>query len=158
MNAFAKVDPLDPEVVSAKRQRMRLEQLLTVSGRLIEAVAADIAALEQGKFGDLKTTDPEVERLCAFYGREVRALKSEGGVKRAPAALLAAMRKSGAQLDRLLKHHEHLVGAMREASEGLVKAVAQGVEKIRTGDAPYTPVSKAKHASSSGAIVYNKVV
>jgi hypothetical protein len=115
MNAFAKVDPLDPEVVSAKRQRMRLEQLLTVSGRLIEA-------------------------------------------KRAPAALLTAMRESGAQLDRLLKHHEHLVGAMREASEGLVKAVAQGVEKIRTGDAPYTPVSKAKHASSSGAIVYNKVV
>ena len=158
MNAFAKVDSLDPEVVSAKRQRMRLEQLLTVSGRLIEAVAADIAALEQGKFGDLKTTDPEIERLCAFYGREVRALKAEGGVKRAPAPLLAAMRESGAQLDRLLKHHEHLVGAMREASEGLVKAVAEGLEKIRKGDAPYTPVSKAKRASSAGAIIYNKVV
>ncbi len=158
MNAFAKAEAVDPEAISAERQRMRLEQLLTVSGRLIEAVAADIAALEQGEFGQLRTTDPEIERLCAFYGREVRALKAQGGVKRAPAALLAAMRKSGAQLDRLLKHHAHLVGAMREASEGLMKAVAEGVEKIRTADAPYTPVSKAKQASSSGAIVYNKVV
>ena len=154
MNAFAKSDS---ETVSAERQRMRLEQLLTVSGRLIEAIAAEIAALEKGDFSELKTTDPEVERLCAFYGREVRALKAEGGVKRAPAALLAAMRESGAELDRLLKHHELLVGAMREASEGLVKVVAEGVDKIRTGDAPYTPAPKAKHASS-GAIVYNKVV
>ena len=158
MNAFAKVERVDPEVVAAERQRMRLEQLLTVSGRLIEAVAGDIAALEKGEFGDLRTTDPEIERLCAFYGREVRALKAEGGVKRAPARLLAAMRESGAQLDRLLKHHERLVGAMREASEGLMKAVAEGVDKIRTGDAPYTPVPKAKQASSGGAIIYNKVV
>jgi hypothetical protein len=158
MNAFAKVEPVDPGIVAAERQRMRLEQLLTVSGRLIEAVAADIAALEKGEFGELKTTDPEIERLCAFYGREVRALKAEGGVKRAPARLLAAMRESGAQLDRLLKHHERLVGAMREASEGLMKAVADGVDKIRTGDAPYTPVSKAKQAASAGAIIYNKVV
>lgn len=155
MNAFAKVDS---DAVSAERQRMRLEQLLTVSNRLIDAISADIAALEKGDFSELKTTDPEIERLCAFYGREVRALKGEGGIKRAPAALLAAMRQSGAELDRLLKHHELLVGAMREASEGLVKAVADGVDKIRTGEAPYTPVPKAKHAYSSGAIVYNKVV
>jgi hypothetical protein len=155
MNAFANVDS---DAVSAERQRMRLEQLLTVSGRLIEAIATDIAALEIGDFSGLRTTDPEIERLCAFYGREVRAMKAEGGVKRAPAALLAAMRESGAELDRLLKHHERLVSAMREASEGLVKAVAEGVDKIRAGDAPYMPVPKAKHASSTGAIVYNKVV
>jgi hypothetical protein len=158
MNAFAKVDPADPEIVAAERQRMRLEQLLTISGRLIEAVGADITALEKGEFGELRTTDPEIERLCAFYGREVRALKAEGGIKRAPASLLAQMRESGAQLDRLLKHHERLVGAMREASEGLMKAVADGVDKIRTGDAPYTPVPKAKQVAASGAIIYNKVV
>jgi hypothetical protein len=125
---------------------------------LSDAIAADIAALEKGAFGELKTTDPEIERLCAFYGREVRALKSEGGVKRAAAPLLAALKESGAQLDRLLKRHERLVAAMREASEGLVKAVAEGVEKTRAGEAPYTPAPKAKRASSAGAIVYNRIV
>jgi hypothetical protein len=47
---------------------------------------------------------------------------------------------------------------MREAAEGLVKAVAEGVEKTRAGKAPYTPLPKAKRHSSTGAIVYNKVV
>jgi hypothetical protein len=149
---------LDADAVTLERQRMRLEQLLTVSRRLTAAIGEDIAALEAGSFEELRTTDPEIERLCAFYGREIRALKAEGGVKRAPAPLLAAMRESGAELDRLLKHHEHLVAAMREAAEGLVKAVAEGVEQSRAGAAPYAPVAKAKRPSSSGAIVYNTVV
>jgi hypothetical protein len=148
----------DSNAVTAERQRMRLEQLLTVSRRLTAAISEDIAALETGAFDELKTADPEIERLCAFYGREIRALKAEGGVKRAPAGLLAAMRESGAELDRLLRHHGHLVKAMREAAEGLVKAVAEGVEQSRAGGAPYTPVQKLKRASSSGAIVYNKIV
>jgi hypothetical protein len=144
--------------IHAERRRMRLEQLLTVSRRLTEAIAEDIAALEAGAFGDLKTTDPEIERLCAFYGREVRALKAEGGVKHAPAALLAELKESGARLDRLLKRHAGLVAAMRQASEGLVQAVAEGVEKIRTGAKPYAANPKPKRASPAGAIVYNKVV
>jgi hypothetical protein len=147
----------DPDAVMAERQRMRLEQLLTVSRRLIDAVESDIAALEKGSFGELKTTDPEIERLCAFYGREVRALKAEGGIRRAPASLVAALKETGANLDRLLKHHGHMVIAMRDAAEGLVKAVAEGVEKARTGSAPYARVPKMKRAAA-GAIAYNKVV
>jgi hypothetical protein len=147
----------DPEAVTMERQRMRLEQLLTVSQRLTAAIHEDIAALQTGAFDALRTTDPEIERLCAFYGREVRALKAEGGVKRAPAPLLAAMRESGAELDRLLKHHERMVMAMREAAEGLVKAVADGVEQARAGAAPYkTP--QTKRPATTGAIVYNNVV
>ena len=143
---------------AAERQRLRLEQLLTVSRRLSEAVAADIAALEQGAFGELKTTDPEIERLCAFYGREVKALKAEGGIAHAPAKLIAALKESGAQLDALLKTHERLVAAMRQAAEGLVQAVAEGVEKARSSAAPYTANPAPKRASASGALVYNKVV
>ncbi|HEY4265827.1 MAG TPA: hypothetical protein VGM72_10945, partial [Micropepsaceae bacterium] len=79
---------IDAGVLTEERQRMRLEQLLTVSRRLTAAIGEDIAALQTGAFDALRTTDPEIERLCAFYGREVRALKAEGGVKRAPAALL----------------------------------------------------------------------
>ncbi len=143
---------------AAEHQRLRLEQLLTVSRRLSEAIAADIAALEKGAFGELKTTDPEVERLCAFYGREVKALKSEGGIKGAPAKLIAALKEAGAKLDGLLKTHERLVAAMRMASEGLVKAVAEGVEQARNSAKPYTAGPPPKRAASSGAIVYNKVV
>src|SRR5215470_5408470 len=96
---------LAPEPAAAERRRMRLEQLLSVSRRLGVAIEADIAALEKGEFGELKTTDPEIERLCSFYAREVKALKAEGGIKQAPAALLAAMREAGARLDVALRKH-----------------------------------------------------
>lgn len=145
------------EPMAAERRRMRLEQLLAVSRRLGDTIEADIAALEKGAFGELKTTDPEIERLCAFYAREVKAMKAEGGVKQAPAPLLAALREAGARLDGLLKTHERLVAAMRQAAEGLVQAVAEDIEKNRSGSAPYRAAPQAKRVSS-GAIVYNKVI
>jgi len=50
--------PLKESDTAAKeRQKLRLEQLLTVSRRLSGAIAADIQALERGAFGELKTTD-----------------------------------------------------------------------------------------------------
>jgi hypothetical protein len=144
---------------NAERQRLRLDQLLTVSKRLIEAVSGDIAALERGAFNELKTTDPEIERLCAFYGREVRALKAEGPIKSIPKTLLAALKEAGSELDTLLIRHDRLLAAMREASEGLVHAVAEGVEQARSGSKPYSQQPRPKRAAvSTGAIVYNKVV
>lgn len=143
---------------NTERQRLRLEQLLTVSKRLIDAISGDIAALERGAFGELKTTDPEIEKLCAFYGREVRSLKAEGPIKGVPKPLLSALRETGGQLDTLLIRHERLLAAMREASEGLVQAVAEGVEKLRSGSRPYGQKPVPKHAPASGAIVYNKVI
>ena len=152
----AKVSQTDPQT---ERQRLRLEQLLTVSGRLIEAVSGDIAALERGAFTELKTTDPEIEKLCAFYGREVRSLKAEGGLKGVPHALITALKDAGRRLDDLLVRHTYLLAAMREASEGLVQAVAEGVEQKRNASKPYLQQPPPKRAAiSSGAIVYNKVV
>jgi hypothetical protein len=142
--------PADPKL-------QRLEHLLTTSTRLGDAIALDIAALEKGEFADLKTTDPEIDRLCAVYGREVKALKADGGIKGAPPHLVAKLKESGARLNGLLARHERLVWAMRQASEGLVHAVAQEVKKTRESTAPYQPASKAKR-SSGEAIVYNKIV
>jgi hypothetical protein len=147
---------LDTETAKAEQLR-RLEQLLAISKRLADAIAADIAALEQGAFGNLTTTDPEVARLCALYGREVTALKASGGIKNMPEQLIATLKDSGGRLKKLLSRHESLVACMRQASEGLIQAVAEEVEKSRKRAAPYTGAPGAKRVSS-GAIVYNKVV
>jgi hypothetical protein len=147
-----------PDSRSKESQQLRLEQLLAASKRLCEAVAADIAALESGQFGELRTTDPEIERVAGFYGREVKALKEQGGVSSVPAPLVAALKESGERLNALLKRHERLVGCMRQAAEGLIQAVADEVEKAREQKAPYSATPKPKRPSSGGAIIYNKVV
>ena len=150
---FATMNGVDAD----NAQTLRLEQLLIMSKRIGDAIAADIAALEEGTFGDLGTSDPEIEKLCAHYGREIMALKQSGGVRNASPPLVARLRESGARLKTLLMRHEHLIKCMREASEGLVKAVADEVEKTRSEGAPYTANPQARR-SPGGAIVYNKII
>ena len=152
MTAAATIDPADHET------RRRMENLLAMSTRLCAAISTDIAALEKGDFGGIASTDPEIGRLCALYGREVMALKSAGNIKNMPVELVDALRETGGRLSHLLGQHESLVACMREASEGLIQAVAEEVEKSRQRGAPYSATPKPKRQSSSAAIVYNKVV
>ena len=140
------------------QNQRRLEQLLTLSNRLCDAIATDIAALEKGDFANLATTDPEIGRLCAMYGREVMALKGANGIKDAPPLLIAALKEAGGRLNHLLGQHEALVACLRQASEGLIQTVADEVDKTRKRGAPYSPVPKSKRETSAGAIVYNKVI
>ena len=138
-------------------RKLRLEQLLIMSIRIGDTIAHDIVALEKGKFGELKTADPELDRLCAIYGREIKALKADGGVKDAPAELVAKLRESGTRLNGLLARHQRLVSCMRNVSEGLVQAVAEEVQKMRELVVPYSATPKPKRGSGD-AIVYNNVV
>jgi len=142
--------PSDPK-------KQRVEHVLTMSLRIGDAIALDIEALEKGKFAELKTTDPEIDRLCAIYAREVKALKADGGLKGAPANMVKQLRESGARLNGLLARHQRLVTVMRNASEGLVQAVAEEVLKIRETAAPYSGSPKPQRGSGN-AILYNNLV
>jgi len=62
-----------------------------------------------------------------------------------------------ARLNGLLARHQRLVSCMRHASEGLVQAVAEEVQKTRERVAPYSPAQKPKRGPGD-AIVYNNVV
>jgi hypothetical protein len=146
---------IDPAEYAMQR---RMENLLAMSTRLCDTISTDIAALEKGDFGGIASTDPEVGRLCALYGREVLALKNSGGVKNMPAELVSALKNAGERLSRLLGQHESLVLCMRQASEGLIQVVAEEVDKSRKRGAPYSATPKPKRESSTGAIVYNKVI
>ncbi len=58
--------------------------------RLIEALEADIAALERGKPAEMRTTHPEIQKLSAIYGKEAASL-SPDAAKEAPAPLRATL-------------------------------------------------------------------
>jgi hypothetical protein len=143
--------------VPSDPKKQRVEHVLAMSLRIGDAIALDIEALEKGKFSELKTTDPEIDRLCAVYAREVKALKADGGLKGVSADMMNQLRDSGARLNGLLARHQRLVTCMRNASEGLVQAVAEEVLKIRDSSAPYGGAPKPQRSPSS-AILYNNLV
>jgi hypothetical protein len=135
----------------------RLANLLSMGRRLAEALDTDIKALERGDFASLATTDPEFAKLCALYARDVAAAKGSGELRAAPREITAPLKETGLRLRKLLIHHAKLVAAMREASEGLMQAVAGEVEKTRRAARPYGAQGPAKPSSGS-AILYNRVV
>ena len=61
----------------------RIERLVTMAERLIEALEADIAALKAGKPQQMRTIDPEIQRLSAIYGREAQGFSADS-VKQVP--------------------------------------------------------------------------
>lgn len=133
-----------------------LDDLLAMGQRLATAIESDIAALQAGRFNDLATADPEIERLAARYARAVSALKTSGGLKAASPSLIAKLKELGTRMKPLLARHQHLTAAMRKVSEGLVQAIALEADKIRRHHQPYGQIQKPKAAHAP--LLYNKVV
>jgi hypothetical protein len=57
-----------------------------------------------------------------------------------------------------LKLHQRLLIRMRNASEGLVKAVAHEVERQRAPKVTYAPASAHPYRKAPQAMIYNGVV
>lgn len=138
-------------------QEPRVTNLLLMGNRLADAVEADIAALERGAFQELRTTDPEIARISALYAREVANVKAAGGLKSLPPTLIEKLKESSARLTHGLTRHGSLVAVMRQATEGLVKAVAEEVDKSRNHSRTYTAKPGEKRTPAS-ALIYNKSV
>jgi hypothetical protein len=134
----------------------RIERLVKMAERLIEAVEADIAALKAGKPQQMRTTDPEVQRLTAMYSREAQGL-SAAAAKAAPAALRARFTETTRKFRDALQRHARMVTRVRNASEGLIKAIADEVDRRAAVTRTYNPRA-ANYGKPAQAMVFNRVV
>ena len=134
----------------------KIELLIAMAERLIAAIEADIAALKAGRPQELRTTDPEIQRLSVLYGREAAGL-DPARAKAAPSELRRKFFDTTARFRDTLALHARLLTRVRNASEGLVKAVAEEIERSRAPTRSYAPT--APHARPHPvAMVYNNVV
>jgi hypothetical protein len=140
--------------VSADPQKIEL--LIAMAERLIAAIEADIAALKAGRPQELRTTDPEIQRLSVLYGREAAGL-DPARAKAAPSELRRKFFDTTAKFRDTLALHARLLTRVRNASEGMVKAVAEEVERRRAPTCTYAPAASRAHPHAM-AMVYNKVV
>lgn len=134
----------------------RIERLIMLAERLIVALEGDIAVLKEGRTGDLSTNDPEIQKLTAVYGREAQGFDPRIA-QSAPGPLRQRFIAITAKFREVLQMHARMIARVKNASEGMVRAIAAEVERTNAPMRTYGP-RPGYAPQSSGAMVFNKVV
>ena len=134
----------------------RIERLLTMASRLIEALENDIEALKAGNPRGLRTIDPEIQKLTALYTREAAGLNPKTA-EAAPLELRKRLFDATKKFRDLLSAQTRLLTRLRGASEGMIRAVAEEIERKNAPMRTYG-ATPAQAPRSSGAMLYNSVI
>ena len=134
----------------------RVERLIALTDRLANMLDADIAALEKGRPNELKSKDPSVQQLTILYTREAGSMNAATAKAVSP-ELRRKLAASTKRMNDALKLHQRMITRVRNASEGMIRAVAQEVERRRGFQRNYSR-TPAPRPQSSGALLYNSVI
>jgi len=134
----------------------RIERLISMAERLIAALESDSAALKEGRPQALLTADPEIQKLTALYGREAQGFDPRIA-QAAPPSLRQRFVAITAKFREVLQLHARMLTRVKNASEGMVKAIAAEVERANAPTRTYGP-RPGYAPQSSGAMVFNKVI
>ena len=135
----------------------KLERVIVLAERLRTALEGDIAALRAGKPQQMSSLDPEIERLTMIYMREVSTI-DPNRANSAPSELRKRLTQVTGKFRETLTMHQRLLTRVRNASEGLVKAVANEVERQRAPKITYSPGAVNPYRKAPQAMIYNGVV
>lgn len=135
----------------------KVERVIALTLRLTEALKADIAALERGRPREMRTIEPDAQQLCALYGREATQINA-AVVKSLAPATRARLSEATKRFRETLSYQSRLITRMKNASEGLVRAIAMDVEKKRNATRPYGRTPAAPAPRPAKAILYNSVI
>ena len=134
----------------------RIERLISLAERIIAALESDIAVLKEGRGGALQTNDPEIQKLTAIYGREAKGFDPRLAEAAAP-TLRQRFFAITAKFREVLQLHARMLTRVKNASEGIVRAIAAEVERANAPMRTYSPRPGYK-PPSAGPMVFNKVV
>jgi hypothetical protein len=134
----------------------RVERLVKMAERLIEAIEADIVALKAGKPQQMRSIEPEMQRLSALYGREAQGF-TPASAKDVPTPLRKRFIDTTSRFRDLLNLHARMLTRVRNASEGMIRAIAEEVERQSAPSRTYT-AKPATAARPAQAMIYNSVI
>jgi len=134
----------------------RIERLISLAERIIAALESDIDALKEGRPNALQTNDPEIQKLTAIYGREAKGFDPRLAENAAP-GLRQRFFAITAKFREVLQLHGRMLTRVKNASEGIIRAIAKEVDRANAPMRTYSPRPGYK-PPSAGPMVFNKVV
>jgi hypothetical protein len=136
----------------------KCERLIVMAQRLHEAIEADIEALRTGQPQQMRSLDPEVQKLLLLYSREAQSV-DPARTRTLPAEMKRRLIGATGRFRDALNLQQRLLTRMRNASEGIVKAVADEVQRQRAPTVTYAPATAAnKYRQTNIPMIFNGVV
>ena len=136
--------------------RVKVERVISLTDRIADMLGADVDALERGSAQELRTNDPTVQQLTLLYAREAGTVNA-AVVKAVPPELRQKLTAATKRMNDTLRRHQRIITRVKNASEGMIRAVASEVERRRSFQRNYARVPAAK-PQSSGSLLYNNVI
>ncbi len=130
----------------------RAERVLALTQRLAEALLGDLAALDRGRPSEMRSILPEIQQLLSQYAREAAAVKN--AAKMLPSGTRAKLFGATTKLHDVLARHERRLTCLRNASEGMIRAIVDDVDHKKRVTRPYGPRPGVR---APGAMLYNGV-
>lgn len=136
--------------------KTKIERLILLTDRLSDMLGADIASLESANAKSLRSVEAQFQQLMLSYTREASSLNATVLKSIAP-DLRQKLTQSAKNMNELLARHQRLVTRVRNASEGIIRAIAKEVERRQVSQRSYARIPAAR-PQASGAMVYNSVI
>jgi len=134
----------------------RVEQMVLLTERLTELVAAQAKSFETHRPQDAIVHGDEIGRLANLYRHEsARVRANPGVVSQANLTLRTRLVRATEAFDAVLARQQRAVNAAKTVTEGLVRAIAEEVAAQRQKGSTYGPGAATSMAPAT-AITLNK--
>jgi hypothetical protein len=135
----------------------RCEQLIVLTERLTELIAAQAQAFEQRRPQDAAALLEETSRLANLYRHESARVRADKRlVEGAPVQLRAKLARATEAFDAVLARQGRAIEAARIVTEGLVKCIAEEVANQRSQATVYGAAGAQVQTSTATAITLNR--
>lgn len=148
--------------IAAENAADRVAQLIVLTERLTELIAAQALAFEQHRPQEAAAYIEETSKLANLYRHESARVRANPSlVAEAPLAERTRLIRATEAFDAVLARQARALEAAKTVSEGLVRAIAEEVvaQRQRGSAATYGPdatPTRKRSAEASKAITLNK--
>jgi hypothetical protein len=143
--------------LSAADATDRVEQLIALTERLTERIAAELAAFEARRPQDAAAGQDETHKLANLYRHESMRVKADPSLLAgAPAELRRRLVRATETFDSVLARHSRALEAAKTITEGLVQTIAREVAAARAPAAGYGAGGRATNGDASAVTLNRK--
>ena len=144
--------------LAAANPTERAQALLKLTQRLTQLIEEETRLFKDRRPQDALGLQDEKSQLANIYRHEVaRARQEPSRFAGAPAQIRAMLREATQAFHAALAENGHVVNALKQVTEGVVKAIADEAARQRTAGSGYGPGAGARTPQPTGfALAVNR--